>query len=50
MTNSGKGFRYLLAGAAIAAAIGFSEPAQAEVIVSINLGRRPSWSPSRRRS
>lgn len=41
MTNSGKGFRYLLAGAAIAAAIGFSGPARAEVSVSINLGPPP---------
>ncbi len=39
--NSGKGFRYLLAGAAIAAAMGISEPAQAEVSVSINLGPPP---------
>ena len=38
MTNSGKVFRCLLAGAAIAAAIGFSEPARAEVSVNINLG------------
>jgi hypothetical protein len=41
MTNSGKGFRYLLAVAAVAAAIGFSEPARAEVSVSINLGPPP---------
>ena len=41
MTNSGKGFRYLLAGAAVAAAIGFSGPARAEVSVSINLGPPP---------
>jgi hypothetical protein len=41
MTNSGKSFRYLLAGAAIAAAIGFSGPARAEVSVSINLGPPP---------
>ena len=41
MTNSGKGFRYLLAGAAIAAAMGFSEPARAEVSVNINLGPPP---------
>src|SRR5450759_68633 len=38
MTNSGKGFRCLLAGAAIAAAIVFSEPARAEVGVNINIG------------
>src|SRR5512140_241102 len=38
MTNSGKGFRCLLAGAALAAAMGFSEPAMAEVSVNINLG------------
>jgi len=41
MTNLEKGFRYLLAGAAIAAAIGLSEPARAEVSVSINLGPPP---------
>ena len=41
MTNSGKVFRCLLAGAAIAAAMGFSEPARAEVSVSINLGPPP---------
>jgi hypothetical protein len=41
MTNSGKGIRYLLAGAAIAAAMGFSGPARAEVSVSINLGPPP---------
>ncbi|MHB8781941.1 MAG: hypothetical protein ACYDAX_00755 [Desulfobacteria bacterium] len=41
MTNSGKVFRCLLAGAAIAAAIGFSEPARAEVNVNINLGPPP---------
>jgi hypothetical protein len=41
MTNSGKGFRYLLAGAAIAAVVGFSPPARAEVSVSINLGPPP---------
>jgi hypothetical protein len=41
MTNSGSVFRCLLAGAAIAAAIGFSEPAQAEVSVNINLGPPP---------
>ena len=35
MTNSGSVFRCLLAGAAIAAAIGFSEPARAEVSVSV---------------
>lgn len=38
MTNSGKGFRCLLVGAALAAAMGFSEPALAEVSVNINLG------------
>lgn len=38
MTNSGKVFRCLLAGAALAAAIGFSEPVRAEVGVSINIG------------
>jgi hypothetical protein len=38
MANSGKVFRCLLAGAAIAAAIGFSEPARAGVNVNINLG------------
>jgi len=38
MANSGSIFRCLLAGAAIAAAIVFSEPARAEVSVSINLG------------
>jgi hypothetical protein len=38
MTNSGRVFRCLLAGATIAAAIGFSEPARAEVSVNINLG------------
>jgi len=41
MTNSGKGFRCLLAGAAIAAAIGFSKPARAEVSVNINIGPPP---------
>ena len=41
MTNSGSVFRCLLAGAAIAAAIGFSEPARAEVSVNINLGPPP---------
>lgn len=41
MTNSGSVFRCLLGGAAIAAAIGFSEPARAEVSVSINLGPPP---------
>ena len=39
--NSGKVFRCLLAVAAIAAATGFSEPARAEVSVSINLGPPP---------
>jgi hypothetical protein len=38
MTNSGKVFRCLLAGAAIAAAMAFSEPVRAEVGVSINIG------------
>jgi hypothetical protein len=38
MTNSGRILRCLLAGAAIAAAIGFSETARAEVSVNINLG------------
>lgn len=38
MTNSGKGFRCLLAGAAFAAMIGFSASARAEVSVNINLG------------
>ena len=38
MKNSGSVFRCLLAGAALAAAIGFSEPARAEVSVNINLG------------
>jgi hypothetical protein len=41
MMNSGKVFRCLLAVAAIAAATGFSEPARAEVSVSINLGPPP---------
>jgi len=41
MTNSGSGFRCLLAGAAIAAVMGFSEPARAEVSVSINIGPPP---------
>ena len=41
MTNSGKVFRCLLAGAAIAVAIGFSEPARAGVSVNINLGPPP---------
>jgi hypothetical protein len=41
MTNLGKGFRCLLAGAAFAAAIGFSEPARAEVSININLGPPP---------
>jgi hypothetical protein len=41
MTNSGSVFRCLLAGAAIAAAMGFSEPARAEVSVNINLGPPP---------
>lgn len=38
MKNSGSVFRCLLAGAALAAAMGFSEPALAEVSVNINLG------------
>ena len=41
MTDSGKVFRRLLTGAAIAAAIGFSGSARAEVSVSINLGPPP---------
>src|SRR5512143_224512 len=41
MTNSGRIFRYLLAGAAISAVMGFSEPARAEVSVSVNLGPPP---------
>jgi hypothetical protein len=41
MTDSGKGFRCLLAGAAIVAAIGFSKPARAEVSVNINIGPPP---------
>jgi hypothetical protein len=41
MTNSGSVFRCLLAGAAIAAAMGFSESARAEVSVNINLGPPP---------
>jgi hypothetical protein len=41
MTNSVSVFRCLLAGAAMAAAIGFSEPARAEVSVNINLGPPP---------
>ena len=41
MTNSGKVFRCLLAGAAIAAAIGFSEPARAEVSVGVNINLGP---------
>jgi hypothetical protein len=41
MTNSGKGFRCLVAGAAFAAAMGFLEPARAEVSVNINLGPPP---------
>jgi hypothetical protein len=41
MTNSGSVFRCLLAGTAIAAAIGFSEPAGAEVSVNINIGPPP---------
>ncbi len=38
MTNSGSVFRCLLAGAAIAVALGFSEPVRAGVNVNINLG------------
>jgi len=38
MTKSGSVFRCLLAGAAFVAAMGFSEPARAEVSVNINLG------------
>ena len=41
MTSSGSVFRCLLAGAAIAAAFGFSEPARAEVSVNINIGPPP---------
>mgnify|MGYP001411077104 CR=1 FL=1 len=41
MANSGSVLRCLLAGAAIAAAIGVAEPARAEVSVSINLGPPP---------
>ena len=41
MANSGKGFRCLLAGVAIAAGIGLSGPARAEVNVNINLGPPP---------
>jgi hypothetical protein len=41
MMISGKVSRYLLAGAAFAAVIGFSEPAQPEVSVNINLGPPP---------
>jgi len=41
MTNSGKVFRYLLAGAAFAAAIGLSAPARAEVGVGININLGP---------
>jgi len=41
MANSGSVFRCLLAGAAVAAVIGFSEPARAEVSVNINLGAPP---------
>lgn len=41
MTDSGKVFRCLLAGTAVAAAIAFSGPARAEVSVSINLGPPP---------
>lgn len=41
MTNSGRIFRYLLAGAAISAVMVFSEPVRAEVSVSVNLGPPP---------
>lgn len=41
MMNSGKGFGFLLAGAALAAVMGFSDPARAEVSVNINLGPPP---------
>ncbi len=41
MANSGKIFGCLLAGVAIAAVIGFSEPARAGVSVNINLGPPP---------
>jgi len=41
MTISGSVFRCLLAGAAFAAAIGFSGPSRAEVNVNINLGPPP---------
>jgi len=41
MTNSGKGFRCLLSGAAIAAAILFSDPARAEVSVGVNINLGP---------
>ena len=41
MTNSGKVFRCMLAGAAVAAAMGFSGAARAEVSVNINLGPPP---------
>src|SRR5512143_335536 len=41
MTNSGRIFRYLLAGAAISAVMGFSEPARAEVSVSVYLEPPP---------
>ncbi len=41
MTNSGKGIRFLLAGAAFVAVIGFSQPARAEVSVGININLGP---------
>ncbi len=41
MTHSEKGFRYLLAGAALIAAIGVSASAQAEVGVGININLGP---------
>ena len=41
MRNPGSIFRCLLAGAAFAAVMGFSEPARAEVSVNINLGPPP---------
>jgi len=41
MTKAEKAIRWLLAGAVIAAAVGFSEPARAEVSLNINLGPPP---------
>ena len=46
MANSGKIFGCLLAGAAFAAVIGFSEPARAGVNVNINLGPPPIVAPA----